>query len=101
MKRISMKKYYWVALAGLVGACGEETTTPPADQPVTLTMLRHDNPAYGMADDAFFEEYKKAHDKVTITPTTIRYPNLAQTLLADLKAGKLAYDIVRVQPSWV
>jgi multiple sugar transport system substrate-binding protein len=96
-----MKRYYWVALVGLVGACGEETTPPPTDPAVTLTLLRHDNPAYGTADDAFFEEYKKAHDKVTIKPTTIRYPNLAQTLLADLKAGKLDFDIVRVQPSWV
>ena len=63
--------------------------------------MRHDNPAYGKADDAFFEQYQEEHENVTITPTTIRYPNLAQTLLAELKSGSLDYDIVRVQPSWV
>jgi multiple sugar transport system substrate-binding protein len=96
-----MKKLYWVALAGLVGACGEDTTGPSTPQAVTLTLLRHDNPAYMTADGAFFDDYKKTSAHVTVNPTTIRYPNLAQMLLADLKAGNLPYDIVRVQPSWV
>jgi multiple sugar transport system substrate-binding protein len=98
-----MKRIYWaVVLVGFVGACGEdEPTGPAAPTPVTLKWLRHDNPAYGTADDAFHAEYKMANSHVTIEATTLRYTNLAQTLLADLKAGTLPYDIVRVQPSWV
>jgi multiple sugar transport system substrate-binding protein len=98
-----MRKLCWLALVGLLGACGEDNPGPNNTTPtnVDLTLLRHDNPAYGTADTAFIEEYTKAHTNIKVTPTTIRYTNLAQTLLADLKAGKLEYDIVRVQPSWV
>ena len=96
-----MKKYYLVAMAGLVGACGEdETRAPPTDRRSPSPFSVTTTPTTGKRTMRFSWS-TKAHDKVTITPTTIRYPNLAQTLLADLKAGKLEYDIVRVQPSWV
>jgi multiple sugar transport system substrate-binding protein len=95
-----IRKVSSLALALVVGACGGEDKVPP-DTSVTVTFLRHDNPAYRQADDAFFGEYKTAHPKVTITDTSIDYASLTSRLLADLKTDKLGVDLVRIPPSWV
>jgi ABC-type glycerol-3-phosphate transport system substrate-binding protein len=97
-----MRKHVWLALLLLPGACGEETTPPPAgDQPVTIKYLRHDNPPYAKADDEFLVDYKKTKPNVTVEVTTVRYPTLTSTLLAELKTDKLTADLVIVPPSWV
>jgi multiple sugar transport system substrate-binding protein len=96
-----MKTGQWVGTVALLGACGSATPAPVEDPPVTLSFLRHDNSDYVRADDAAFASYTAAHPKVTVSPMTIRYPTLGSTLLAELKADRLAADLVRVQPSWV
>ncbi len=98
MKRTSI----WLAVAALVGSCGEDAPpTNPVDQQVTLKYLRHDNPPYAKADDDFLTSYKGLKPLVTVETTTIRYPTLTATLLAELKQDKLDYDLVIVPPSWV
>jgi maltose-binding protein MalE len=69
--------------------------------PVTITAMRNDNPPYVTASDTAFTAYTAAHSNVTIKDTTLRYPSLTSTLLADLKADKLSADLVFVPPSWV
>src|SRR5947207_2636905 len=99
-----MKKALVAAMVGgLAGACGGESGMPAETGAgaVTLTFLRDDNPDYVKADKDFFALYKASHTNVTVKGETIKYPTLAATLLADLKAGKLNFDLVRVQPSWV
>jgi multiple sugar transport system substrate-binding protein len=93
-------------VVGLAAGCGGtgtgDGTKPPATPTaVTVEFLRHDNPPYLTADDEAFAAYVAAHPQIKVNPTTIRYPSLASTLLADLKKDKLDYDLVRVQPSWV
>jgi multiple sugar transport system substrate-binding protein len=68
-------------------------------QPVTITFLRHDNPAYKTADQAAFMEYTKAHSNVTINDTTIDYRTLVAQLAADLKRDQFTYDFVLIPPS--
>jgi multiple sugar transport system substrate-binding protein len=85
-------------LLGVVGACGEEETPNPA---ITIKYLRHDNPPYAKADDEFLADYKKLKPNVSVEVTTVRYPTLTSTLIAELKQDKLAADLVIVPPSWV
>jgi multiple sugar transport system substrate-binding protein len=95
------RKIYPVALTFMIGgACGGEEAKKP-DTSGTVTFLRHDNPAYRQADDAFFAEYKTAHPTVTVTDTSIDYASLTSRLLADLKTDRLGVDLVRIPPSWV
>jgi multiple sugar transport system substrate-binding protein len=68
---------------------------------VKLTYLRHDNPPYVTADDAYFADYSLVHPDVKIESTTVKYQTLGETLLADLKSDKLTADVVRIIPSWV
>jgi multiple sugar transport system substrate-binding protein len=99
-----MKKVYWAAVVALGGCGGEDSPNPmttPNNTPVTVSFLRHDNPDYDKADDAFFADYTAGHPNVKVMDTTVRYPTLGSTLLADLKSDKLSADFVRIQPSWV
>src|SRR3954462_7051825 len=66
--------------AGGAGGMGGGTTTP-----VTITAMRNDTPPYITASDTAFAAYTAAHSNVTIKDTTLRYPSLTSTLLADLK----------------
>ncbi len=81
---------------GGAGGAGGGTTTP-----VTVTVMRNDNPPYVQASDDAFKKYTDAHTNVTITSNTLRYPSLTSTLLADLKTGKETADLIFVPPSWV
>jgi multiple sugar transport system substrate-binding protein len=99
-----MKRLLYCAVAvGVGGACdsGAATSSPTPNGPVTLEFLRHDNPPFAVADDAFITEYQTDHPGVKVNATTVRYTTLGSTLLADLKYDKLTYDLVRIQPSWV
>ncbi len=98
MKRTS----YWAVVVGaaLLGGCGEGETEDP-NKPVTLKYLRHDNPPYAKADDEFLADYKALKPNITVEPTTVRYPTLTSTLLAELRQNKLDADLVIVPPSWV
>src|SRR3954453_22047314 len=87
-------------LAGAGGGSGEDEEAPKGT-PTTVSFLRHDNPDYVKADDDFFAQYKASHTTVSVKGETVKYPTLAATLLSDLKADKLDFDLVRVQPSWV
>jgi multiple sugar transport system substrate-binding protein len=91
----------WLALVLLTGACGDDTPPPSGNEKVTIKYLRHDNPPYAKADDEFLVDYKAAKPNVTVEVTTVRYPTLTSTLLAELKTDKLAADLVIVPPSWV
>jgi multiple sugar transport system substrate-binding protein len=69
---------------------------------VTIAFMRHDNPAYAKADDAAFADYNAAHPNIKVVSTTLTYPALGSTLLANLKNNTLDnVDVVRIQPSWV
>ena len=72
-----------------------------ATAPVTVTFLRHDNPNYRTADNAFFAEYMRAHPNVTIVDTTIPFNALTATLDGDLKIDQFKYDLVLIPPSWI
>jgi multiple sugar transport system substrate-binding protein len=85
--------------AALVWGCGGDSD--PGGGKVVLSYLRHDNPPYVTADDAYFADYTLAHPNVTVDSTTVKYQTLGTTLLADLKSDKLSADLVRVIPSWV
>jgi multiple sugar transport system substrate-binding protein len=74
---------------------------PKKEADVTIAFMRHDNPAYQKADDAAFAEYSAAHPNVKVMGTTLTYPALGSTLLANLKNNTLEVDLVRIQPSWV
>ena len=88
------------AVSGVLGlGCGGDSEQ--AGGKVTLTYLRHDNPAYVTADDTHFTEYTLAHPNVTVDAKTVKYQTLGTTLLADLKSDKLTADLVQVIPSWV
>jgi multiple sugar transport system substrate-binding protein len=92
-------RFAGVALAvGSLGACGDD---PEANPAITLKYLRHDNPPYAKADDEFLLDYKKTKPNVTVEVTTIRYPTLTSTLIAELKQNQLDADLVIVPPSWV
>jgi ABC-type glycerol-3-phosphate transport system substrate-binding protein len=99
MKRTAL----WLApLLALSAACGEDP--PVTDDPnakVTIKYLRHDNPPYAKADDEFLADYKKANPNVTIEVTTVRYPTLTASLVADLSRDQLSHDLIIVPPSWV
>jgi multiple sugar transport system substrate-binding protein len=88
---------FLAALAGVAGCGGSDGQ----DTKVALTYLRHDNPPYVSADDQFFADYTARHAGVTVTSTTVKYPTLGETLLAELKGDKLTVDVVRMIPSWV
>src|SRR5437762_11430508 len=67
-----------VAMAVAVeGGCGSSGPGGPALDPdlvpVTITYLRHDNPNYLKADNAFFAEYMQKHKNVTIVDTTVDF----------------------------
>lgn len=82
-------------------ACSSDPATPVDTGPVTLQLLRHDSGGYMMADTVAFADYTAAHPKVTLVATTVTYPTLGSTLLADLKANNLQVDLVRIPPSWL
>jgi multiple sugar transport system substrate-binding protein len=86
-------------LGGLTLGCSGGSETGGGK--IALTYLRHDNPPYVTADDAYFADYSAAHSNVTVEPTTVKYQTLGSTLLADLKSDKLTVDVVRMIPSWV
>jgi multiple sugar transport system substrate-binding protein len=98
-----MRRRSWMAAMGVVAVCGCGSDTPGAGptSPVTLTVIRNDNPPYVQASDDAFAAYRMASPHVTISDVTLRYPSLTATLLADLKTGKLNADLVFVPPSWV
>jgi multiple sugar transport system substrate-binding protein len=91
---------------GAAGAGGAGGGTAP----VTIVAMRNDNPPYVKASDDAFAAYKAAHPNVTILDSTLRYPSLTSTLLAQLKTDSLTVavdgkqqpvDLVFVPPSWV
>jgi multiple sugar transport system substrate-binding protein len=69
------------------------------DAPVTITFLRHDNPNYLTADDAYFEQYRADHPNVTIADTTVDFKALSTSLNSDLKNNQFAYDLVLIPPA--
>jgi multiple sugar transport system substrate-binding protein len=81
--------------------CGESEEMSPDTTPVSVTYLRHSNPAYVKADGEFFANYAVAVPGVTVNPRTLPYKELGGALLTDLKAGRLDADLVSVIPSWV
>jgi multiple sugar transport system substrate-binding protein len=100
-----MKRTSLLLAAGWMVGCGSDAAPtqpgPSNPTPVTITVLRHDNPPYVKADDDAFAAYSTAHTNVTITSSTLRYPSLTASLLADLPTDKIDADLVRVPPSWV
>jgi multiple sugar transport system substrate-binding protein len=102
-----MRKLRWwcVVVMAIAGGCGGAPAQGPGPSvdpdtaPVTVTFLRHDNPAYVEADKAFFEDYRAQHPNVTIDDHTVDFHTLADTLLGDLKRDQFTYDLVLVPPS--
>jgi multiple sugar transport system substrate-binding protein len=92
-----------VAQAVACGGDGEDLPppVPPEGSPVTITFLEHENPNYTAANGVGFAEYKQAHPNVQIAVTTVLYQTVTATLNADLRADRLAYDLLQVPPSWV
>jgi multiple sugar transport system substrate-binding protein len=85
-----------------------EGTAPPTEQPgpsgqgpITIRFLRHENPNYVKADQAYFNAYMAAHPNVTIVDTTVDFATLWSTLLGDLRRDQFAYDLVLIPPSRV
>src|SRR4051812_35821536 len=68
---------------------GDAGTMVNDQSPVTIEFLEHGNPDYGRANAAVFAAYTKAHPNVTIKVTTLEYPSLTATLLAQLKTDRL------------
>ncbi len=90
----------WLGL--MAGACKSEGDPPPAGpntNRVTIKFLRHDNPNYVTADEAFFADYQATHPGVTIDDTTVDFRTLASTLIGDLTRDQFPYDLVLVPPS--
>jgi len=94
-----------VLCSGLAfAACTDEEAADPGMMPgmpakVTVTFLRHDNPNYRKADQAFFMEYMTAHPNVTIVDTTVDFGTVAARLNSDLKTDHFMYDFVLIPPS--
>src|SRR5690242_15133777 len=80
-------------LGGGVG-CSAKTPANPDGAPVTITFLRHDNPNYRIAGNAFFASYMAMHPNVTIVDTTVDFHTLDSMLLGDLRRDQFAYDLV-------
>jgi len=97
-----MKTRLLGVIAGLGGlAVGCSGSSEKGSGKIALAYLRHDNPPYVSADDAYFADYTAAHPNVTVDATTVKYQTLGTSLLANLKSDKLTDDIVRMIPSWV
>jgi multiple sugar transport system substrate-binding protein len=107
-----MRRWGLAAVLVAIWAAGCEDDSPGAmgadggppintDSPVTIAFLQHGNPAYDVANGAAFRAYESAHPNVKITTTTLEYPSLTSTLLADLKNDRLAADLVQVPGNWI
>jgi multiple sugar transport system substrate-binding protein len=108
-----MRRWRWGVMLTAVwaAACTSSSgtsmnTTPDGgvinDQtPVTIGFLEHGNPDYDKANGVAFRAYEGAHHNVTIKTTTLEYPSLTATLLADLKTDRLDYDLLQVPGNWV
>jgi multiple sugar transport system substrate-binding protein len=100
MRKLSCIAIVAFVVAGSAG-CGSDQPGNMAAGPVTIKFLRHDNPNYVTADEAFFAEYEKAHPNVKIMDTTIDYQALGPTLTSQLKNNAFDYDLVLIPPSLV
>jgi len=90
-----------VLTAAVAGACSSDDEKLPQSPTVTVTFLRHDNPNFRKADDAFFADYVAAHPNVMIKDTTVDFASLQADLIANLRHDQFAYDLVLVPPSRV
>jgi multiple sugar transport system substrate-binding protein len=82
----------------LLGGC-QSSDSGGGDQSITITFLRHDNPNYLRADDAYFRWYEAMHPNVHIADTTVDFKTLSTTLNGDLKNDQFAYDLVLIPPA--
>jgi multiple sugar transport system substrate-binding protein len=90
-----------VATAWVAGCKDSSEGTIDDHTPITIKFLEHGNPSYGMANKAAFDAYRAAHPNVSVEVTTLEYPSLTATLLANLKSDRLGVDLVQVPGNWV
>ncbi|GCE22412.1 extracellular solute-binding protein [Dictyobacter kobayashii] len=85
------------AAASLLAACGETSSTPSSNNPVTLTLWDYFNPA-GTGYLALIKDYMKANPAIKIQRTTIPFADLKQKIIQGAAARQLPDIIVIDNP---
>jgi raffinose/stachyose/melibiose transport system substrate-binding protein len=92
LKKISIFAAVLIVLSLMLSACGGAATEAPADEPVTLRVLIHQNPPMVEFVEGFNESFEAAHPNITIDLAVVNANDLSTVTQTRLTANDV--DVV-------